>query len=278
MATFPERVVASLNGASVAIVDAVFGPLLRLPPLIGVLVVSLVTAMVLVLLMRRISDQQRLRATRRRLQAALFEIRLSADDPVAVLQSFRDVMVQNVIYLRLNLVPLLWLIVPLSLLIAQLQAVYGYTGLMRHDPALITVEFANRASAATLEAPAEIRVETEPVQLMGTTDIVWRIVPSVEGVFSVTVRSGDSAVTKSVVVGDRLARRSPLRTQAGLERQLLYPSESIIPADSSIAGVAVDYPAARINLLGWRVHWLIVYGLFSVLWALLFSRWFGVAI
>lgn len=269
---------ASLNTALVAVFDAVFGALQLLPPLAGLLIVSLATATVLVLLMRRISDQKRLRETRRRLQAALFEIRLRADDPVAVLLSCRDAMLQNVIYLRLSVVPLLWLIVPLSLMVAQLQAFYGYTGLTPNQPALITVESANRGLAATLEAPVEIRVETEPVRLIGSTDILWRIVPSVEGEFSVTVRSGDSAVTKSILVGDRLARRSPLRTRAGLERQLLHPSESIIPGDSSIAGVALDYPAARINLLGWRVHWLIVYGLFSMLSALLISRWVDVAI
>ena len=33
--------------------------------------------------------------------------------------------------------PLLWLIVPLSLMVAQLQAFYGYSGLTRGEPALI---------------------------------------------------------------------------------------------------------------------------------------------
>ena len=131
----------------------------------------------------------------------------------------------------------------------------------------------------TLETPREIRVETEPVRLLGTATTVWRIVPAETGAFVVTTRSGESAVSKTVLVGgDAPARRSPLRAQADLKRQLLYPSETVIPADSAITSIAVDYPEGSVDLFGWPVHWLIVYGLFSLLAALLLSRWLGVTI
>lgn len=277
MATFPERAVAAINGALVALFDAALAPLLRLPPLAGLLVISLITAVVVVAVMRRVSDQPRLRATRRRIQAALFEIRLHADDPVAVLRSFGDVLIQNAIYLRLNIVSLLWLIVPLSLMVAQLQGFYGYGGLRPGEPALITLESAAGA-AVTLEAPPAIRVETEPVHLIGGTTTVWRIVPVEAGSFVVTTRSGASAVTKTIFVGDRPARRSPVRLQGDLERQLLYPSEPLIPAESGITSIAVGYPEGLVDLFGWPVHWLIVFGLFSLLAALLVSRRLGVTI
>ena len=261
----------------VVVFDALLGPLLRLPPLAGLLVVSLATAVLVVLVMRRVSDQSRLRATKRRMQAALFEIRLHADDPVAVLRSCGDVLIQNAIYLRLNLVSLLWLIVPLSLMVAQLQAFYGYGGLTRGEPALITLE-SEGGVAVTLEAPREIRVETEPVRLLGTATTVWRIVPVETGAYVVTARGGEATVEKTIVVGDGPARRSPLRTQGDLERQLLYPSEPLITGASAITSVAIDYPQGRVDLFGWRVHWLIVYGLFSLLSALLVSRWLGITI
>lgn len=268
---------AALNTAIGAVFDAALGPLLRLPRFAGLLVISMITAVVVVLVMRRVSDQPRLRATRRRMQAGLFEIRLHADDPVAVVRSFGDVLIQNAVYLRLNLVSLLWLIVPLSLMVAQLQAFYGYRGLTPGEPALITLE-SEGGAAVTLEAPAGISIETEPVRLTGTSTTVWRIVPNVTGAFVLTTRSGESTVTKTIFVGDRPARRSPLRTQADFERQLRYPSEPSIPAESAIASIAVAYPEGRVDLLGWSVHWLIAFGLFSLLSALLVSRWCGVTI
>jgi hypothetical protein len=277
LATFPERVAGAVNIALVAVFDAALAPLLRLPPILGLLVISVTTALMVVVVMRQVSDQPRLRATRRRLQAALFEIRLHADDPVAVLRSFRDVLIQNAIYLRLNLVSLLWLIVPLSLMVAQLQAFYGYSGLRRGEPALVTLE-SRSGAAVTLEAPPGIQIDTDGVRLSGSSTTVWRIVPVEAGAFIMTMSSGESSVTKTVVVGDRPARRSPLRTQHGLERQLLYPSESPIPPESGITGIAVDYPEGRVELFGFQLHWLIVFGLFSLLTAWPLSRWLGVTI
>lgn len=276
MATFPERAAAAVNAALVAVFDLALGPLLRLPPLAALAVIAVLTAIVVVLVVRRVTDQARLRATRRRMQAALFEIRLDADDPAAVVRSFGDVLFQNAIYLRLNLVSLLLLIVPLSLMIAQLQAFYGYSGLQRGEPALITVE-SSEASSLTLDAPGAIRIETEPVQLSGGTT-VWRIVPAEAGVFEATIHTGGTAVTKMIVVGDAPARRSPIRTHPDLEQQLLYPSEPPLPADAAMRSISIGYPEGRIDLFGWRTHWLIVYFLFSLVAALLLSRRFGVTI
>jgi hypothetical protein len=277
LATFPERAVAAVNSALVAVFDAALAPLLPWSPLAGLLAVAVVTAVGAVLVMRRVSDQPRLRATRRRMQAALFEIRLHADDPVAVLRSFRDMLAENAVYLRLNLVSVLWLIVPLSLMVAQLQAFYGYSGLRRGEPALITVE-GGEAAAITLEAPREIRVESEAVRLVGSGTTVWRIVPEDRGVFAIALRSGGHTVTKTIVVGDAAARRSPIRTRGSLQLQLLYPSEPLIPDGSGITSIAVRYPDRQVDLFGWRLHWLIVFGLFSLPAALLAARALGVTI
>ena len=73
------------------------------------------------------------RRTRRRSgggQAAdprrLFEIRLFNDDLRAMLRAQVEILRHNVTYLRLSLVPMLWMLVPLVLVIAQLQFHYGY--------------------------------------------------------------------------------------------------------------------------------------------------------
>jgi hypothetical protein len=58
----------------------------------------------------------------------------------------------------------------------------------------------------------------------------------------------------------------------------LYPSETVIPAESAITSIAVDYPEGSVDVFGWRVHWLIAYGVFSLVAALLLSRWLGVTI
>jgi hypothetical protein len=100
-----------------------------MPALLSLSAISLVTAIVLLLVVRRTSDQRRIAAVKRDIRAGLFEIRLFNDDLRAILRAQGEILRHNLTYLRLSAVPLLWVLVPLVLLMGQLQAYYGYDGL-----------------------------------------------------------------------------------------------------------------------------------------------------
>ena len=261
------------------------GPLMGLPALVSLLMVSLVTAAAMLVVVARTSNQRAMMETKRGIHAALFEIRLFGDDPVNVLRALGEVVRRNAHYLRLSLVPLLWMALPLVLMVAQLQGFYGYEGLTPGVPAIVTVELRPAASSTDASADAlimdardGIRIETAAVRLLGSNEVLWRIVPNAEGAYTLTVRDGPRTVTKSLQVSASRARRSPRRMQAGLADQLLYPSEPLLPDESRIAAITVAYPEPGLDVLGWRVHWMIVYGLLSMACALILARRFGVTI
>ena len=283
MATFPERALAWVNAALVTAFDVLLGPLMGLPPLVSLLLVSLVTAAAMLVVVARTSNQRAMIETKRGIHAALFEIRLYGDQPGLMLRAFGEVLVRNGRYLLLSLVPLAWMSVPLVLVIAQLQAFYGYAGLQPGAQALITVQLITdagsaAASALVLEAPAAVGLETGAVRLAGSSEVVWRIRPRSEGAYVLTFREGGTAVTKSLLVSPAPGRRSPMSVAAGLADQALYPSEAPLPAGSRIASIAVAYPEPGIAVFGWRMHWMIVYGVLSLACAFMLARRFGVTI
>jgi hypothetical protein len=284
LAISPERGLAAVNGMLVWLGDLVLAPVLALPPLGGLLVLSVLTASAILPVIARTSDQGRMARTKRSIQAALFEIRLFNDDPPAVFRSLADALKLNALYLRLSLVPLLWMAVPLLFAVAHLQSVYGYRGLEADRPALVKVGLRAAGAGGTstdsieLEAPAAVRVETKAVRLPAANEVVWRIVPTAAGDFTLTVRAGGEAVTKTLHVSDRPARRSPARISPGLVDQALYPAEPPVAAAGPIASIAVTYPEAAIDVLGWHVHWLIVYFVLSMAAAFILARRFGVTL
>jgi len=289
LATLPGRALAGVNAALTLVFDAAFVLLGALPPLVGLLAVSLVTSVVMLVVVARTSNQPGMAATKRAMHAGLFEIRLFNDDLGAILRALGDVLRQNGRYLLLSLVPLLWMIGPLVLAIAQLQAFYGYDGLEVGQPVLVKAERAAVASAAApgagsdtramaLEAPAEIRVETGAVELLGSSEVLWRIVPMAAGDFTLTVRAGDRAAVKTVHVGGGVVRRSAVRVSHGLVDQLLYPSESPLEDDSPVRSISVGYREPGVDVLGVRVHWLIVFFVVSMAGAFVLARRFGVTL
>lgn len=272
---------AWVNAALVAAFDAVLGPLMALPTLVSLLLVSLVTAAAMLVVVARTSNQRAMRETKRGIHAALFEIRLYGDQPGLMLRAFGAVLVGNGRYLLLSLVPLAWMSVPLVLVIAQLQAFYGYVGLPLGAPALITVQLTSDSAtpaALVLEAPDAVGLETGAVRLAGSDEVVWRIRPRSEGAYALTFREAGAAVTKSLLVSPAPGRRSPMIVTAGLADQALYPSEAPLPSGSSIAAISVAYPEPGVAVFGWKMHWMIVYGAFSLACAFILARRFGVTI
>ena len=143
-----------MNALLASAFDLLLFPFRQLPPIVGLSVVSLLTAAGMLLVFRAKSDQQRIEQVKRAMVAALFEIRLFNDDLPALFRAQGEMLKQNAAYLRLSLVPMLWMIVPIGLIAAQLEFQYGYAGLTPGQPALVKARV--RQSATPLAEPAAV--------------------------------------------------------------------------------------------------------------------------
>ena len=111
-------------------------------PLVGLVLISVVVSVGILLIFKKVSNQDRIDAVKRQIQAALFEIRLFNDDLGAIFRAQGSILRNNLTYLGLSLVPLAWMIIPFILLTAQLQFHYGYRGLRPGEGALVKVQLA----------------------------------------------------------------------------------------------------------------------------------------
>lgn len=281
MATFPERALALVNHALSHTIEAGLRPLSGFPPIVSLFIVSLITAILIVSVVACVSDQTGLSRAKRGIHAALFEIRLFNDDLPAVMSALRDALRHNAHYLLLSLVPLAWLAVPLVLMATHLQAYYGYAGLTQGEPALVTVKLRHglpQRDTVSLDAPVGVRVDTGVVRLAGTNEVLWRIVPTNIGEYVLTVRVGASSATKSLQVSPLLSRRSPRRVSPGVLDQLLHPSDPPLAADSPIDAIALTYPERDFDIVGWHVHWTVIYLVLSAAGAFALARFFGIVL
>ena len=266
-----------LNSILDPMFDVLLRPLALLPPLAGLALVSLATAIAMLLVVRGTSNQRALEDVKRQIHAALFEIRLFNDDLRAIFRAQGDMLRHNATYLRLSLVPMLWMIVPLALVIAQLQFHYGYQGFETGRPVLLTAHLRS-SERATLEAPRGIRVDGDAIWFPAASDVVWRITPEARGDYVLTLRIGSGAFTKTIRASTGLARRSPERLTAGFVNEFLYPAEPPLPADGPVESIRVAYPERDIDVLGWKLNWMLVFFVLSIVFAFALRKPFGVTI
>ena len=271
---------AALDAGLDALFDVLLRPLAPLPPLASLAIVSLLTAVVMLLVVRRTSNQQALDQVKRRIHAALFEIRLFNDDLRAIFRAQGDMLRENLTYLRLSLAPMLWMIVPFVLVIAQLQFHYGYDGLEVGRTVLLTAHLrtANGGESAALDVPRGVRADTAAIWFPAATDVTWRITPVSAGDHELRLRIGGETFTKTVHASSRIVRRSPSRLEAGFVNLVLYPAEPPLPPDGPVMSIAVPYPERDIVVLGWRLNWIVVFFALSILFAFALRKPFGVTL
>jgi len=279
-----------LNSMLSAAVDASMRPLQHVTPFVAIAVVSLLTALAALLVFKATSDQQRILAVQRLIHATIFELRLFSDDIPSVLRAQVEMLRHTATYLRLSLVPTLWMLLPLFVIVTHLEFFFGYKPLEPGHPALVTVTLAatdggrSGNPGAAREAPhvaiqansGTVRFDTPAVWLPGAGELAWRLTPERLGTYELRLRIGDHALSKTLQVGERLIRCSPVRTAAGFVNELTYPSEPPIEAPGTGA-VSVSYPRRGIEVGPWELHWLIVYFGLTLLFALILRRPLGVS-
>lgn len=259
-----------LNRVIGGLLDGLLLPFRGLPAAVGLAVISVLAAAGMLLVFKATSDQPRLATTKRRIQAAILEIRLLSEDPRFVLAAQRDVLRHSVTYFRLTLIPLLWMALPFVILMAHLQAHYGYRGLEVGGTAIVKAKLANAGAASTLpslEGDGGVSVETPVLWIPSLHEANWRVAANAAGKHELRLTLGERVWSKSVLVSGSPVRRSAKRPSGSLIDQLLYPSEPPI-TEAPVVAIELTYPAGEVSLLGWETHWIIAFLIMTLLAAL----------
>ena len=272
-----------INGLLRPLIDGLLYPFRGFPAIVGLTVVSLVTAIGLLLIFKYTSNQKALEDVKRRIHAGLFEIRLFNDDLRAIMRALADILRQNLTYLRHSSVPLLWTLPPLILIIAQLQFHYGYEGLTPGDQVTLkvrleegTYEMDGTKPPFEVDAPEGLSIVLPAAWAPTENEMAWRLNAEAAGDYEIEIRNGTESATKTVRVADDVVRRSPIRVR-GFLNELLYPAEAALP-DGPFEEITVKYPDANVDVFGVEIHWMIVFFVLSMVFAFALRGPFGVTI
>ena len=266
--------------------DLIVLPFRGMPPIVGLTVISVLVSAGMMIGFRAVSDQDALEAVKRRIYGGVYEIRLYKDDLLTIFAAQVGVLRETMTYFRLSMVPMLWMMVPIVIIVSQLQFQYGYESLEPGQTALVKVELteegADRVAETngadvSLDVPDGVRLETPLVWIPSLREAGWRIAAESPGEYELVVRIGEETLTKSVRVSGTTVLRSPLRPSSLLD-QLIYPAEAPLPRGSNAEAIRVDYVDAEINLFGWSTHWIISFFILTMVFAFALAKPLGVKI
>ncbi len=265
------------------IFDVLFYPFRSMSPWIGMIIVSFLTGLLMLFVFKWTSNQRGIKQVKNKIKAHLLELRLYKDSLVLSLRAQGNILRCNLRYIGYSAKPMMVMILPLILIIIQLNFWFGYQSLTPDQSVLLKVKL--KENQDPMEIPIEIEptpeltIETPPLRIQEFGEIDWRFSAREHGIHKLSLKMDGETVTKKVSVAQKpLSKISPIKTEKSFIRQLLYPSESPIRDDLPVRSIEIQYPARNMNLFGWHIHWLIVYFVLSIVFGFAFKGIFKVEI
>jgi uncharacterized membrane protein (DUF106 family) len=259
---------------------AVYTPFLFTSPLAIVVVLSIVIGLLMIVLFGYTSDQKAIKVAKDQLKAHLLAVRLFRDQLPVVMGSYGKILRGTGRYLKLAFKPLLCVIIPITLLVVQLDRYLGTTPVPVNTPFLLTAHTTSSDTLrdVTLELPPEIAMTAPPVHIPAENEIVWRLAGTKDGKYEMTISAGGQSVSKVVCVGNDLPRISPVRLRGQFWERMFSSAEPALPASSRVDSISINYPERNIEIAGYGMNWIWLFFILSMVAGFIFKEILGVQI
>ena len=265
------------------IFDVIFWPFQRMSPWVGMAVISLLTGLFMLFIFRHTSNQAGIRKVKNRIKAHLLELRLFKDNLGLSLKAQGNILKNNARYIGYSGKPLLVMIIPLVLILIQLNFWFGYLPLQPGEKAILKVKLKEGvsaiATAVDLRAEPPLVIETPALRIEEEREIDWRFSASEPGFYNLEIIVDGVTVTKTVqVIRKSLQKITPIKPRKNFIDQVFNPGEKPISSSTPLESIEVTYPEMRFGFLGLRLHWIIAYFALSIVFGFALKGVFGVEI
>ena len=249
-------------------------------PVVIVLVVSVVVGLLMVLLFGYTSDQKAIHVAKDQLKAHLLAVRLYQDQLPVVIRTYGRILRGTGRYLRLAFMPLLYVIIPITLLVVQLDRYLGTTPLQTAQPFLVTVRTAEPdvLNDVALQLPPELAMTAPAVHVLADNEVVWRVVAEKDGTYDINIAAAGQTVAKHVLVSPDVSRVSTVRLRDHFWERMFISAEPALPDKSPIESIAVTYPPRVIEFAWMEWNWIVLFFVLSMVAGFIFKEVLGIEI
>lgn len=240
------------------------------------ILISLITGLLMLVVFRYTSNQVGIRNVKNKIKAHLLELRLFKDSLALSLKAQGSILRYNLKYIGYSGKPLLVMIIPLILILIQLNFWFAYQSLEPGEATILKLKLKEGQNILDLDISVEptpsLTIETPPLRIEEGKEINWRLRPADKGLHTLTFRINGKTFIKRVAVAQKpLSKISPLKVQRNFIDELFNPGEAPLSKDLPVKSIEVKYQAKNMNLFGWHIHWIIAYFVLSIIFGFAFK-------
>ena len=271
---FLVQLITWVNIVTNTIGGFLLAPVASVPGWLSITVISAILGVFLLVIFKYTSNQKAIGQVRDDIKANLLAVKLFKDSFSVTFRSQARVFCASFKLLFYSIVPMLVMIVPVILIMAQMSLWYQARPLLPGDkPVIVKLKFNDNLDIlpqVVLESLPAARTIIGPVRVFTKKEIFWKIKPIEEGNHNLIFHIGDRRYEKQLAVGEGFMCLSSKRPGADFADILLYPLEKPFTSDSPVHSISIDYPErnSRINGTDW---WIAYFFVVSMIFAFMFK-------
>ncbi len=267
----------TINAALTSVSDSLFSLVSIWPPIVVLIVISVLVGVVMAIVFRFTSQQQQLRRVADLSRAQVLAIKLFKDDLGNIFVSLGRLFRYTGLRLWYSLPPALVMFVPFVLLLIQMARWYEHLPIVPGESAVLEMQLSDGAwpRVADLEVSSsdEIIIETLPVRDDEEHVVDWRIRAKGSQPATIQWRLGDERGEKRVTVAHAKQAFCAVDWRvpgSGWWDRVMNPGEGGLASDSAVQGINLCYidQQRETPLFGLNFPWWLTFLIVSMLAAI----------
>lgn len=278
---FFTQIIVWINAGTNAMGGFLLAPIMLLPGWLSNTIISALTGVIMIIIFKYTSNQTAIGRVRDDVNAHLLALKLYKDSISVTLR------VQGRIFRGAGLMlfhavrPMLVMIVPVSLLLAQMGLWYQSRPLLPGEDAVITMKLSGNIESSwpkvSIQSIPGAEVSIGPVRVLSQRQIYWKIEAMENGNHPIVFQVDGNQIEKELAIGDGFMPVSLKRPSWRWTDILQHPREKPFRPDSIVQSVSISYPD-RLSRTSGTHWWLIYFFIASMIFALLFKPFLKVRI
>ncbi|MDP6265525.1 MAG: EMC3/TMCO1 family protein [Candidatus Woesearchaeota archaeon] len=235
------------------LLDPIFSPLLNLPSLLTILLLSFLISLVITLITKYATDQdlmKRLKDEMKELQAEIKELK---KDPEKAMQVQKQVMQTNMKYMKQSFKSMFYTFIPIIIIFSWMTANLAYDSILPGQDFTTSVVFQENAKGAIeLSVPGGIIIDGGARKEVKDSSVKW-ILNGKEGEYLLEYIFDGKKYTKEVLITEKNKYKEPVKRIKG----------------DIVKSIEIEHKQKKIlNLFGWKIGWLGSYIIFSIIFSI----------
>lgn len=239
------------------VLDPIFSPILNLPPLFGIIVISFIVTLIITIIYKMVTDQELMRTLKKDMKDMQAQLKKLKDNPKKMMEVQKKAMEKNMQYMTASMKPTFFTLIPILLIFGWLTSHLAYYPIVPGEEFEVTLEFAKDVTGeVNIEVPVNIRLLSNSVSNINMGKASF-FLEGDSGDYNLVFDYNGEKFEKHVIITSEKEYAKVEKKISGSDLKMIKLSnEKIKP----------------LNLFGWKIGWLGTYIIFSILFSTLLRK------